>query len=384
METSLNDAAMNFMMVSNDASLYAAVAQAIEGRSVRLRHEPFCAEVMQTLSADPPHVVLLDAATADFDAADICQAIRDDYSLQNLEILYLSADDSTAGRISAFNAGADDYLTKPLYVDELLSKLAIALRRKQRHDQLNSFAQMASQTAMMAMTNAGELGVLLQFLKRSFECHDYQALGTAIVEAVAQYDLDATVQIRTEGGDCHSAARGGDVAPLAEAIIGRLKDQGRIFDFNNRSVFNYPHLSLLIKDMPSHDLERYGRMKDHMAMLAEGAEARVLAIQAEVELAQKKDALEILLASTHSTLAKIEHTYQQHRMASTEIVENLMGGLEQLFLLLGLTEAQELSLYELVTEAVEKSMALYDAGLKTDALFDDILRLLDHFQNEKA
>ncbi|TAN49601.1 MAG: response regulator transcription factor [Methylococcaceae bacterium] len=379
----MNNEGMSLVVVSHDRLLYKAIGKAVGEWQVRLRQVNSHESALQAVAEGQPNIVLIDAETPGMDVGHTCQILRNEAEPPNLEIILISDDDSTAGRIAAYNDGADDYVTKPLHFDELLSKLSIALRRQQRHLELNSFAQMASQTAMMAMTNAGELGVLLQFLKQSFDCHDYRALAAAAAAALNQYSLSATVQIRTDQGDSYAAAYEGDVTPLAESIIDQLRSQGRIFDFNQRTIFNYPNISVLVKNMPLDDPERYGRMKDHVAMLAEGAQARVQAIQAELELAHKKTALETLLESTNTALLKIEQTYQKHRTSSMEIVGELMSGLEQLFILLGLSEPQEQQLYNLVKEAVDRNTALYDEGLQTDELFEDILRLLDYFLHDR-
>lgn len=387
----MNSPCVDILMLGHGQPFYQAVSQAVADMPVTLRHAESVQETLEAMESYRSHIVLLDAETPDMDVLSVCQTIRQEYDSQGVEVLILSIDDSTGARIAAYEAGADDYFCiKPLHTDELLRKtieplladelrrkIGIAIRRREKHRQLNDFAQMASQTAMMAMSNAGELGVLLQFLKKSFECHGYAELGEAIVEALVQYGLVTTVRIWPDGEVARCFASGGAVAPLAETLLDRLRDQGRIVDFNARSVFNYPHVSILVKNMPLDDVERYGRIKDHVAMLAEGSEARILAVQSEVALARQKAALEALISGTYGTLQHIEQTYLQHQAAASSVVEDLLKNLEQLFFSLGLSDEQESTLLELVKEAAERHLALYEEGLRTDELFADILRRLN-------
>ena len=73
-----------------------------------------------------PDVVLLDLGLPDMDGVEIIRKIR---SWSNMPIIVVSARSEDFDKVSALDAGADDYLTKPFSVDELLARLRVALRR---------------------------------------------------------------------------------------------------------------------------------------------------------------------------------------------------------------------------------------------------------------
>ncbi len=81
--------------------------------------------VMEALSCKPD-VVLLDLGLPDMDGVEIIKKIR---SWSNMPIIVVSARSEDFDKVSALDAGADDYLTKPFSVDELLARLRVALRR---------------------------------------------------------------------------------------------------------------------------------------------------------------------------------------------------------------------------------------------------------------
>lgn len=89
--------------------------------------------VMEALSCKPD-VVLLDLGLPDMDGVEIIKKIR---SWSNMPIIVVSARSEDFDKVSALDAGADDYLTKPFSVDELLARLRVALRRV-RYDALTS------------------------------------------------------------------------------------------------------------------------------------------------------------------------------------------------------------------------------------------------------
>ena len=81
--------------------------------------------VMQA-SSHNPDVVLLDLGLPDIDGVDVIRKIR---SWSEMPIIVISARAEDKDKIDALDAGADDYLTKPFSVDELLARLRVALRR---------------------------------------------------------------------------------------------------------------------------------------------------------------------------------------------------------------------------------------------------------------
>ena len=80
---------------------------------------------METASYSPD-VVILDLGLPDMDGVDIIKKVR---GWSNLPIIVVSARNEDSDKVSALDAGADDYLTKPFSVDELLARLRVALRR---------------------------------------------------------------------------------------------------------------------------------------------------------------------------------------------------------------------------------------------------------------
>ncbi|MEG0780393.1 MAG: response regulator transcription factor [Oscillospiraceae bacterium] len=73
-----------------------------------------------------PDLIILDLGLPDIDGVEIIKKIR---SWSNLPIIVVSARSEDSDKIGALDAGADDYLTKPFSVEELLARLRVALRR---------------------------------------------------------------------------------------------------------------------------------------------------------------------------------------------------------------------------------------------------------------
>ena len=81
--------------------------------------------VMETASHNPD-IILLDLGLSDIDGVEVIRRIR---SWSDVPIIVISARSEDSDKIDALDAGADDYLTKPFSVDELLARLRVTQRR---------------------------------------------------------------------------------------------------------------------------------------------------------------------------------------------------------------------------------------------------------------
>ena len=77
-------------------------------------------------TSDPPDIIFMDLGLPDIDGVDVIRKIR---SWSNVPIIVISARSEDADKIAALDAGADDYLTKPFSVEELLARLRVTQRR---------------------------------------------------------------------------------------------------------------------------------------------------------------------------------------------------------------------------------------------------------------
>ena len=86
-------------------------------------------EGLRMASSQPPDLVILDLGLPDLDGQDVLQRLREWYSAP---IIVLSARDQEPQKIKALDHGADDYVTKPFGVGELLARMRTALRHAHR------------------------------------------------------------------------------------------------------------------------------------------------------------------------------------------------------------------------------------------------------------
>jgi len=76
-------------------------------------------------TAIQPEIVILDLGLPDIPGVEVCQRLRE---WTDLPVIVLSVHENESDKVAALDAGADDYLTKPFGVDELLARIRVALR----------------------------------------------------------------------------------------------------------------------------------------------------------------------------------------------------------------------------------------------------------------
>lgn len=114
------------LVVEDDAAIRNLIATTLETYKYKYLTAANGETAMMEAVSHNPDVVLLDLGLPDMDGVEIIQKIR---SWSTMPIIVISARTEETDKIEALDAGADDYLTKPFSVEELLARLRVAFRR---------------------------------------------------------------------------------------------------------------------------------------------------------------------------------------------------------------------------------------------------------------
>ena len=117
------------LAIEDEPQLVRFLRASLAGHSIRLIDAPTGAAGLIEASTRVPDLILLDLGLPDMDGVDVCKRLRE---WTRIPILVLSARGQERDKIEALDAGADDYLTKPFGIGELLARIRVALRHSQR------------------------------------------------------------------------------------------------------------------------------------------------------------------------------------------------------------------------------------------------------------
>ena len=114
------------LVVEDDNAVGNLIATTLETQNYQYHRARTGAGAVIDALSYRPDVLLLDLGLPDMDGVEIIRKIRE---WSNMPIIVVSARSEDTDKVQALDAGADDYLTKPFSVDELLARLRVALRR---------------------------------------------------------------------------------------------------------------------------------------------------------------------------------------------------------------------------------------------------------------
>jgi len=114
------------LVVDDDPRILRALQMKLRSEGYDVDTATTAEEARTAAAAHPPEAVILDVLLPDGRGTDVCRELRE---WSTASILILSAVGDEAEKIAALDAGADDFVTKPFSVDELLARLRAALRR---------------------------------------------------------------------------------------------------------------------------------------------------------------------------------------------------------------------------------------------------------------
>lgn len=324
-------------------------------------------ECLSKLEKDEPNIILLDVNMPNMNGYETCEKIKADPNTSNIPVIFVSALNSLDERMKGYDAGGEDFITKPFDSKELCAKIEVTLRNQHIQHEKDLQVKDAMTTAMVAMSNASELGKIMQFLEKTYDCSSYEALAREVINTTDSFGLNCLVQIRGQG-ESYFADTTGIVKPLEVDLLERLRHGDKIFSFKSRTLFNFSCVSLLVKTMPEQ-----GNLQDSLAILLNGVESQINFIDLEQQKLAQNNQIEKMLKNTHKSLEKLKSQFAEHKSRGAKIVRTLLEEFEINLLTLGLDDDQEQYFISTIDREMTKVMALYEFGDQMDEYFAAIL-----------
>jgi two-component system response regulator MprA len=118
---------VKILVVDDERAVRESLRRALELEGYEIELAGDGGEALAQLESDQPDAVILDVLMPGVDGLEVCRRLR--RSGNRLPVLMLTARDAVENRVEGLDAGADDYVTKPFALDELLARVRALLRR---------------------------------------------------------------------------------------------------------------------------------------------------------------------------------------------------------------------------------------------------------------
>ena len=120
------------LVVDDDKILRAVLQHTLEQEGYQVTIVNSGNDAIKSFDRDPPDIVISDVSMPEMDGFEFCRLLRSRPSGQLVPFVFLSARDDLEDRIQGHSIGADDYLTKPFEIKELLAKIEALIERSRR------------------------------------------------------------------------------------------------------------------------------------------------------------------------------------------------------------------------------------------------------------
>jgi two-component system, OmpR family, KDP operon response regulator KdpE len=122
----MNETGLRVLVVDDERSIRRFLRTSLTANGYLVFEATNGAEALEAVVQDRPDVMILDLGLPDMDGTQVTTRLRE---WSHIPIIILSVRDQEADKIAALDAGADDYLTKPFGVGELMARMRVVLRR---------------------------------------------------------------------------------------------------------------------------------------------------------------------------------------------------------------------------------------------------------------
>ncbi len=232
-------------------------------------------ECIQNISSIKPALVLLDVSMTGMDGYETCRELKKDENTRHIPVIFISAHGSLEDKIKAYEAGGHDYISKPFNHSELELKIKHTIKtNKQSISLAKQNNQPSHNISTAAVRNNEDTEIIIQFLAACCTSTSLDDLGELLLNSCQDLELNCALQFRTRIGK-RSFSTKNDVSPLEHSLFEQTINRERFFDFSAKIIITYPHISLLVKNMPAKDTARYNELKYIFETLMKGTESRI-------------------------------------------------------------------------------------------------------------
>lgn len=331
-------------------------------------------DALASIEKKKPDLILLYVNMEPMDGYQVCEEIRK--SDESLPIIFISSNNSTDEILKGFQVGGFDYIVKPIDPVILPKKIVTLLEQRDKHNSIIEEKQLTSQMAMDALRNAGELGSIIEFMKKAVTINSCEELAFFLLEATKNMQLNCSILIQSS---IESVSVSSELAvnPLELELLQRaIKTDDRLLDCGRRVFAHFESVVILIKNMPEDETLR-GRLLDHILIMAEYSHGLNMKCEQEaIAIDNRTSKIKKSLREALDTIKDIQDFQTKHKESSQQIMDQLLIDVEEQFFRMGLTEEQEEVLMGILTDRSKESLEHFEKGLEVDEQMKTIARNL--------
>lgn len=368
-QNNLNGSPMKRVLVVDDDRFFRLLLESTLSKQFEVSLAASGEEALALCALSLPDLIVMDIEMGGMNGFEACRKIRE---ISTVPVIFATSHNSLDFQLDAFDAGASDIVGKPVSQPLLLRKAALAIELHGEAQRLQDEKQNLHNMAMGFLSTVGENGVLLNFIRSSIQCRSYEQLAEKLVQATRDLGLHSFGVIRHSSGTVGFRSDG-EATSLEADILSKLSSMGRVFQFKKQLVVNYDHVSIAITNLPEDSPERVGSIKDHLAILAETAEALCDNVGMRQESTVRAEQLQVALIGAVSAVESLRARHILMLSDTRLLLQELIDNVEKTFSWLGATTDQEKTIAKTMDYSVQRILDLISTRGQYDTEFEHVL-----------
>lgn len=331
---------LSVLVIDDDKITHAFIKRALEG-TYELHFVFSGEEGLEKIADINPDIVLLDVEMPGKNGYEVCELLKSSKVSKDIPVIFLSSHSTLRERMQGFEAGADDYIVKPFQPEDLKAKLQVTSRYQVIEQALTVQVEEAQKAAYAALSGSSDLGQAIYFIERCHNVADMEGLAQEFFNISNNMKLNCTLVIQSNDEEVFYSSKFNVVPPLESELISTLRNEKRFFDFGCRTQINYQNISLLIKNMPLDDMDRYGRIKDLFPAMLSAADTKINQLDTFNAIKDQANELTKSFSLVSKALNRVKGSVKDNQDGAITIMHDMLKELDHELPRMGLEDDQE-------------------------------------------
>jgi len=372
----------NILVIDDDKFIHKVIVKALEPEGFVIASALDGRSGIDAALASKPDIILLDVEMPGANGYEVCEEIRSNDNLTDIAIVFLSSQCSLRERLQGYEVGADDYLTKPFESEHLVARLNVLGKYQEERKEMQAKYQLAQKTALTALIGTSEISLVMQFMEKIMGHNSVEEVAMGLIEITDKFSIDCCLCIAKEHTENAWYSSDGTVSPIEKELVEMSDKSTRFLDFGCRTVIHFAPASMLVRNMPLEDMDKYGRIKDLLPVLLSVVNSKLSSIETYVALIEQSEELRLSFRNIKKQLFQLASTIVENRQLSTSLSENCVQDLNMKLMSMSLEMDQETYILSLLETALTDTLEAQDMGGQLRASFTYILENLTDTMNK--
>ncbi len=287
-----------------------------------------------------------------------------------------------------YECGAFDYITDTISPSEIDQRITLAITDHIDKKKLANKAQEVKKVAVTATNDSRELQAIIKFLGNSINCYDHNDFAQSLFSLYMQLNLSGAILFHNKSTNSFFSTE----TKEQKTEIKLLKKFKKLYEAEenygsrfitqeNKVLAIGQQASIIIRNITD-DKTQQGRLRDILGALMNGLEARIIAIETNLEAEQKNAIISDILENLKKSMSIIQAKFKTHRKSTGNIMQELMRKMHEGLSTLFLTDEQEEYMIALLEDAMQRLVQLYTQEIAIEKNFGKLIMLLEKLRDD--